>query len=482
MPGRQPISTQEQQSLSEDCDSCNTTTRSISSSANRVLPSPFADGETQAPPSSHAEQPWSPALEAVLEKPASTLPQWFAGCGFTFAIILGAWAWLGHFDEVIHAQGKLVPLGKTHKVHPLEAGKLISLKVEEGQQVQKGDLLAVLASEQAQAEANRLQHQIQLKQQQLSQHQSLLDTVRREGQTRHFIAETSQQTQQVEREKVQLEIQTLQGVLERDRQGLARYEERLQRLAPLVASGALAKERLFQVEQEIHQQQTALFQTEASLDQAQARLRQFQTIQRQKEQETQRISLETEQQLNQLTQKTLQLQTQLSDAASQLQQTQRQLQDYQLYAPTSGIVASLNVQNPGELLPAGQTVLEIRQQDDPLILEVDVASRDAGFLKAGTSAQLRFDAYPYQKFGVIPGEVIFISPDSYQDSYLGTVYRVQIATEQDSLFTDSKEIPLQAGQTATADLVIRRRRVADLILDPLRKLRVSTLSDDEKGE
>lgn len=66
-----------------------------------------------------------------------------------------AWAALSKVDDVAVARGELIPSEQVQPVRSLDSGIIQAIKVEEGQQVQKGDTLVELDSEQSQAEVNR---------------------------------------------------------------------------------------------------------------------------------------------------------------------------------------------------------------------------------------------------------------------------------------------------------------------------------------
>ena len=125
---------------------------------------------------------------------------------------------------------------------------------------------------------------------------------------------------------------------------------------------------------------------------------------------------------------------------------------------------------PTQLLIEGQTLVEIAPLGEPLVLSAILPNKEAGFLETGMSAQVKFDAYPYQDYGVIPSKIIAISPDAESNDRLGEVYRVEVALERDHITDNQKPIKLKAGQTASVDIIIRRRRILDVLLDPIRKL------------
>jgi HlyD family secretion protein len=87
--------------------------------------------------------------------------------------------------------------------------------------------------------------------------------------------------------------------------------------------------------------------------------------------------------------------------------------------------------------------------------------------------KLKFDAYPFQDYGIVEGRLSSISPDSkITQTAQGPVetFELEIAIARTYIQTQNKRIPLTPGQTATAEVVIRQRRLIDFILDPFKKL------------
>lgn len=82
-----------------------------------------------------------------------------------------------------------------------------------------------------------------------------------------------------------------------------------------------------------------------------------------------------------------------------------------------------------------------------------------------TQVKVKLDAY-----GIVPGRVISISPDAKRDERLGAVYRVEVALDRNSITAKHQTIKFKPGQTASADIIIRRRRIADILLEPFRQL------------
>ncbi|MGB7444056.1 MAG: hypothetical protein WA919_23570 [Coleofasciculaceae cyanobacterium] len=89
------------------------------------------------------------------------------------------------------------------------------------------------------------------------------------------------------------------------------------------------------------------------------------------------------------------------------------------------------------------------------------------------AVKIKFDAYPFQDYGVIEGKLKDISPTSkVKETVQGQVatYDLKIELEQDCIPKSSECIPLRPGDTATAEVIVRQRRLIDFILDPFKKL------------
>jgi HlyD family secretion protein len=118
-------------------------------------------------------------------------------------------------------------------------------------------------------------------------------------------------------------------------------------------------------------------------------------------------------------------------------------------------------------------IAQIAPHNTSVILKAYMPSEQSGFLKIGMPVKIKFDAYSYQDYGVLPGRVTWISPNSkIQDTNQGKIetFELEISLDQPYIQTGNKHITLTPGQTATAEVIIRQRRVVDFILDPFKKL------------
>lgn len=474
-----------------------------------------------------AKKDWSNALQSLLDQPPASFPLQLMLGGFIFCGAFVAWGYFGTVDEVGQARGQLAPQGQVYKIHPVELGKVSQILIKEGQTVKKGEVLAELDRQIATTELTRLQQQLTALKAELTQKQSLIERIHLEAQTQSAIAEAQIQAQQASIERVKSQIVSNQRLLnqlnfeakvtqerveslqplkaetqtliEKFQEGELAAKERLERLKPLLESGAISKDLVFQAEQNLRDQQRAIVQAQLSeknstqeqifqaeqsfrdrqrlitqsqgeLKQSQVEIEQLNAELAQRQAEAKTIQVGTQQKIQQTELEVTQLQAQIKDTQNLIAMAEAKLQERYLYSPVDGIVSSLNVFNQGEVIQPGQTVAEITPKNAPLILTASLPNDKAGFVKTGMSVKVKFDAYPYQNYGVFEGTVQSISPDTKIDQGVGPVYKLEIVLKKNYVLQQEQKIQLKPGQTASADIIIRRRRILDILLNPILQL------------
>ncbi len=158
---------------------------------------------------------------------------------------------------------------------------------------------------------------------------------------------------------------------------------------------------------------------------------------------------------------------------SQIKSLKFQLDQRAIRTPVEGTIFQLPIGRPGVVVEPGQMIAQVAPQGSPLVLKAQMTSRESGFLRVGMPVKLKFDAYPFQDYGIVEGRLSSISPDSkITQTAQGPVetFELEIAIAQTYIQTQNKRIALTPGQTATAEVVVRQRRLIDFILDPFKKL------------
>jgi hemolysin D len=458
-------------------------------------------------PSQRTTEPksnWSTSLQTLLDRPSPALPGRLVAGGVVFCAAFATWTMTSQVEEVGRAQGQLIPQGEPYKVHPVVSGKIANIYVREGQMVKAGQVVAELDNAIALNRVEWLTQEHSSYEKELFQTDALIEKARLEAQTRATIAaaEVHAQEAAINQAEAKIESQgatitqseqqaiTSQALLSELQTDAAAQQERVARLQYLVEEGALSRDQLFQAQQTLGERQRSITEqsgeiqqtfaesqrSRADLQQVLAESQRLQAQLAQKYAEGHNAQIQAQQTIQQLFLQKTQLQAKIQDKEKQINQAKTELQQLALTAPVDGLVLSLNVRNPGEVVQPGQTVAEMASKNAPLILVAALPTREAGFVKVGDTTQIKFDAYPYQDYGVVPGKVISVSPDAKADQRLGAVYRVEIALDRSSVTSNHQTVEMKAGQTATAEIVVRRRRIIDVLLDPIRQLQKGNLS------
>ncbi len=149
-------------------------------------------------------------------------------------------------------------------------------------------------------------------------------------------------------------------------------------------------------------------------------------------------------------------------------------------APVGGIVATQMVK-PGQAVQAGQPLLSLLPGDGRLEAELLVPSRAIGFIVPGDRVLLRYQAYPYQKFGHQRGTVQRISRSALDSGGSGLpvghaspsqpYYRVTVDLAEQAVIAYGKPEPLKPGMLLEADILGERRRLIEWVFEPLYSLK-----------
>ncbi|WP_312316989.1 HlyD family efflux transporter periplasmic adaptor subunit [Stenotrophomonas sp.] len=142
-----------------------------------------------------------------------------------------------------------------------------------------------------------------------------------------------------------------------------------------------------------------------------------------------------------------------------------------LRAPVGGLVASRLVE-PGQAVQQGQPILSLLPEGSKLRAQLLVPSSGIGFVKRGDRVLLRYQAYPYQKFGSHRGVVVRVSKSAVvanagREGTNESVYRVLVELDSQSVLAYGQTEALRPGMLIEADILGERRRLYEWILEPI---------------
>jgi membrane fusion protein len=147
-----------------------------------------------------------------------------------------------------------------------------------------------------------------------------------------------------------------------------------------------------------------------------------------------------------------------------------------LRAPEPSVVATM-LAKPGQIVSAGQTVISLLPKGAKLEAQLMVPSRAIGFIRNGERVVLRYQAYPYQKFGQQYGRVADVSRSALSPQEVANLtgqpnvqeqhYRVVVALARQDIVAYGRNEQLRPGMALEADVLIDKRRLIEWVLEPL---------------
>jgi HlyD family secretion protein len=440
-----------------------------------------------------------------------------------FAFIVLPWSMVSRIDETGSAKGRIEPKGATQKLDSRSGGSVIAVRVKEGDTVRTGQILLelesdVLRTDLQQAEAklsglqnqqtqlellkNQLQLAISVQEQQNKSQE--LEKIAQINQARQNLdaKQSSYNLQKLEKQSLvnqaQQQISTSQNDQKSAQSRLTIDSRQVERFSQLVNDGAVSVNQIDQLQKEEQESKRLYEKAQSDVKQAELRLGEeqsrYQTTINQLESDIKQAKLRLQEEQSSYqsvinagklavlrTQEQFKsLQTQISDARSQIAQTRSQITSLKLQlgqkivrSPVDGMIFELPVSKPGEVLQPGQRIAQIAPKNVGFVLKANMPSQESGFLKVGMPVKMKFDAYPFQEYGIVQGRVNWISPDTkVQQTPQGNLesFELEISLDKPYIQNGNQRIQLSPGQTATAEVIVRQRRVIDFILDPFKKM------------
>lgn len=414
------------------------------------------------------------------------------------ALVLAAlvWSFFGHADVIVTAPGALQPDSEVRRLYAPVDGELANLYIAEGQPVSKGDVLARLNARGAiEAATNALQAQLKLEDaerdwKQFPEKKALMErrivalkqameVEAHQHETR--VAEGTAKLTESQRAQLQ-EARTNLEDARRARDAARQESDKYARLFAMPGGGGVSQ---LQVESK----RNALLAADNAVNVAQSRLSELGA--RQSLETTQaKAQLETSgQELTKLqlqydaatkeianAEEKLRLQVQtarlVADAAARIKFENIDKDNFLLIlAPTDGVITDVTSTQPGDKIQANAPLGGIAPKNARPILKVEIAEQDRAFLHEGLPVKMKFNAFPYQRYGLINGTLEFISPATKPSAQSKQpVYEGRIRLERDHYLVNDTKYPLRYGMTANAEVVVRERRLIDLALDPFRQI------------
>lgn len=140
----------------------------------------------------------------------------------------------------------------------------------------------------------------------------------------------------------------------------------------------------------------------------------------------------------------------------------------------TGVVKYLKVTTIGGVLRGGDELMQIVPSDDDPIIEAKVNPSDIGQLAVGLPVSVKIDAFDYSVYGMLHGELVYISPDTLteqtQSGQSQSYYRVKVHLPRVQPHNiKARDIVVKPGMTTSIDIRTGSRTVLGYIAKPIFK-------------
>ena len=349
--------------------------------------------------------------ESVLEQPRQWMQAITWGLIGTTAFGV-AWLCIAKTQEIVVATGKLDPLGAVKEIQMPVGGIADKILVKDGDQVKAGQVLMRLDTETSSQQLKSNVQNISLKEEQLKLKLSEL---------KRFQEQNDE------------EVRMLESNLKLENEILSRFKT-------LADQGASSDLQFLQQRNKVEEVRGRLSQVKVE------RLRQTAILQ----------------------QGVQQLKSELSQLQAQRTEAEVTLKYQALRSPVDGVVFDLQPRSSGYAAQSTETVMKI-VPFDKLQANVEVPSRDIGFVRVGMPADISIDSFPSTNFGVLQGTVESVGSDALapdqqkqRDEYR---YPTTIKLSSQQLKIKSgQQLPLQVGMSLTANIKLRKVTYLQLLL------------------
>ncbi|MEW8506357.1 MAG: HlyD family type I secretion periplasmic adaptor subunit [Candidatus Thiodiazotropha sp.] len=398
-----------------------------------------------------------------------------------------AWASLAELDEVTRGVGKVIPSSQVQVIQNLEGGILSALYVQDGDEVEQGQVLlqiddtrfsSSLRETQLQfwalkAKAARLEAESDNKPFEappgmsenypglVEQELGLFNSRQKELQTNRSIL--SKQVEQIRQEIKGLKVKSAR--LERN---LSLVNKELDLSRPLLEAGAISEVEILRLEREVSELEGELETARLTIPRTKSRLEEA-------EQKVSEIVIRFKNEAH----------AELNDVVSelsQLQETSVALEDRvtrtAVRSPVKGTVKQVKINTLGGVIQPGMELMEIVPLDDSLLVEAKVGPKDIAFLHPSQKAIVKLTAYDFAIYGSLTGKVEHISADTIKDEHeQESYYLVRVRTDKTDLGDQEKTLPIIPGMQAEVDILTGKKSVLEYLFKPLLRAKQRALSE-----
>lgn len=430
---------------------------------------------------------FKPALLRLQDNPPAPL------AGSMLLLILGLcvgvvlWSIFGRLDIVAVAEGKLVPRGYLKIVQPTEQGVVRQILVREGEAVSEGQVLMRMDPVSADADVQNLKNEVANRRLALRRIDAQLAGVafRRAADdpaeahasvaaqfaanVRAYQNSLAQENESLEKARHDLAAaRQTRAKLEQVLPHYVAQDKAYEKLARDGFAGDLMRtdkqrERI-EKEQDLKTQEFAIRSSEAGIALSEKKILQISADYR-RQLQTERVEVVA----------------QMEKARQDLAKNSHRQRQMELRASAPGTVKDLATHTVGTVAAPGTILMTLVPREEKLLAEVWIGNQDAGFVRDGHMAKIKFAAFPFQKYGMGEGQVTHVSADASdgpghrsdnpggRERSVPQYFKALVDLQSQALNADGTRYALAPGMQLSAEIHLGTRSVIEYVFSPVKK-------------
>jgi hemolysin D len=381
---------------------------------------------------------------------------------------------------IVKARGRLVTQQATLVVQPLETSIIRSIDVRSGQVVKRGATLATLDGTFTDADESQLQSRLASLNTQLESLEAELngrlsfgsadadDT--QDSQIQAQLAAERRATYQSQMRRQNESIAGLQSALETARKDEEALVNRVKVLREMATMSEDLVDKKLAVKSRLLESQDRLLEAQRSMELA--RNRQLELRREIAAVQAERSSFETGWR-QRLLEEQLAISRERDAINDQLEKTSLRQRMVVLTAPADAVVLEVAPLSAGSIVREAEPFFKLVPLNARLEAQVQIDTKDVGYIKTGDRTLIKVDAFPFQKHGMLTGQLLNISQDTLrrqgggEPGGLETFYQGKVSLGESQLEKLPEGSTLLPGMTLSAEIHVGKRTVMSYLLWPM---------------
>lgn len=436
------------------------------------------DGERRKRFTPSTDTEFLPAALEVIEQPVSPTARVVTWAALVFLAITIAWTVFGRVDVVASAPGTIIPAGNVKLVQSPDAGVVRAIHVRNGDQVRKGQALLDLDPTLTGADLAQAEKALAAAELEIARNRAIADAL--SGKDLRFtapagtppdVAETQHRliaAQLAEIEATTASLNAARITAISDANAARAQVAKLSDTVPLLdrqitsmnrldARGYAPGARLIELQRqrrlEVGERDVALTQ----ITRGEAEARKLDGQLRETREQARRTALAD----------LAKAEAEAILRREEVTKARQKSRFQRLVSSVDGTVQQLEVHTIGGVVEPAKPLMVIVPGSAGLEVEARILNKDIGFVRVGQVAAVKLEAFPFTRYGAVPGRVRAISRDAVQDKELGLVYIATIALDRAHVDADGRRYALSPGLVATVDVRTGTRSIISYLLSPL---------------